>query len=470
MKFKWDKKYLYWGVTALVVLSIVVLFNFLLNQNVAIRNAIAALVKILLPIILGFVIAFLVNPLMKWFEVSFFTIFDKKAPDRRYLPKWKKNLYRVLSMVFSYLFILILLACFIIAVIPQISDSIVNISILFPKYKENFLDWFNNLTLKYPEVYKYLGNYIKENEEIINDWTDTKLVPWLTQLASKSSVYLLLLFQALKDFVIGFIVSIYVLSKKELFKGQAKKIVYSIFNAKNGNVIIKNVRMASDKFAGFIIGKIVDSFIIGILCFIGCQIMRVEYPVLLALIIGVTNIIPFFGPIIGAIPCLFLLLVINPLHALYFLIFVIILQQLDGNFIGPKILGSSTGISSFWVIFAITVFGGFWGIPGMIIGVPLMAVIYTLIQSALDITLRNKELSRDTDDYIYLDHIDLESKEFIDKELPSVELARKKAEKAALKEQKRKDKEEKRLAKENAKKESENTEKVENKTENDEKQ
>ena len=461
MKFKWDKKYLYWGVTALVVLSIVVLFNFLLNQNLAIRNAVAALVKILLPIILGFVIAFLVNPLMKWFEVSFFTIFDKKAPDRRYLPKWKKNLYRVLSMVFSYMFILILLACFIIAVIPQISDSIVNISILFPKYKENFLDWFNNLTLKYPEVYKYLGNYIKENEEIINDWTDTKLVPWLTQLASKSSVYLLLLFQALKDFVIGFIVSIYVLSKKELFKGQAKKIVYSIFNAKNGNVIIKNVRMASDKFAGFIIGKIVDSFIIGILCFIGCQIMRMEYPVLLALIIGVTNIIPFFGPIIGAIPCLFLLLVINPLHALYFLIFVIILQQLDGNFIGPKILGSSTGISSFWVIFAITVFGGFWGIPGMIIGVPLMAVIYTLIQSALDITLRNKELSRDTDDYIYLDHIDLESKEFVDKELPSVELARKKAEKLALKE-------EKRLAKENSGKQADNSENNENKSENEE--
>ncbi len=468
MKFKWDKKYLYWGVTALVVLSIVVLFNFLLNQNVAIRNAVATLVKILLPIILGFVIAFLVNPLMKWVEVSFFTIFDKKAPDRRFLPKWKKNLYRVLSMVFSYLFILILLACFIIAVIPQISDSIVNISILFPKYKENFLDWFNNLTLKYPEVYKYLGNYIKENEEIISDWTDTKLVPWLTQLASKSSVYLLLLFQALKDFVIGFIVSIYVLSKKELFKGQAKKIVYSIFNAKNGNVIIKNVRMASDKFSGFIIGKIVDSFIIGILCFIGCQIMRMEYPVLLALIIGVTNIIPFFGPIIGAIPCLFLLLVINPLHALYFLIFVIILQQLDGNFIGPKILGSSTGISSFWVIFAITVFGGFWGIPGMIIGVPLMAVIYTLIQSALDITLRNKELSRDTDDYIYLDHIDLESKEFVDKELPSVELARKKAKKIALKEEKRKEKEQKRVAKENSKKTTENLEIKENISENDE--
>lgn len=451
MKFKWDKKYLYWGVTALVVLAIVVLFNFLLNQHIAIKEAATTLVKILLPIILGFVIAFLVNPLMKWFEVSFFAIFDKKAPDRRYLPKWKKNLYRVLSMVFSYLFILILLACFIIAVIPQISDSIVNISILFPKYKENFLEWFNNLTLKYPEVYKYLGNYIKENEAIIDNWTDTTLVPWLTQLASKSSVYLLTIFKALKDFIIGFIVSIYVLSKKELFKGQAKKIVYSLFNVKNGNIIIKNVRMASDKFAGFIIGKIVDSLIIGLLCFVGCQIMRMEYPVLLALIIGVTNIIPFFGPVIGAIPCLVLLLVINPLHALYFLIFVIILQQLDGNFIGPKILGSSTGISSFWVIFAITVFGGFWGVPGMIVGVPLMAVIYTLIQSALDIALRNKELSQDTNDYIYLDHIELEDKEFVDKELPSVELVRKKEEKKLLREEKKKEKQEKAKNKENRK-------------------
>lgn len=451
MKFKWDKKYLYWGVTALVVLAIVVLFNFLLNQHVAIKEAATTLVKILLPIILGFVIAFLVNPLMKWFEVSFFAIFDKKAPDRRYLPKWKKNLYRVLSMVFSYLFILALLACFIIAVIPQISDSIVNISILFPKYKENFQEWFNNLTLKYPEVYKYLGNYIKENEAIIDNWTDTTLVPWLTQLASKSSVYLLTIFKALKDFIIGFIVSIYVLSKKELFKGQAKKIVYSLFNVKNGNIIIKNVRMASDKFAGFIIGKIVDSLIIGLLCFVGCQIMRMEYPVLLALIIGVTNIIPFFGPVIGAIPCLVLLLVINPLHALYFLIFVIILQQLDGNFIGPKILGSSTGISSFWVIFAITVFGGFWGVPGMIVGVPLMAVIYTLIQSALDIALRNKELSQDTNDYIYLDHIELEDKEFVDKELPSVEMARKKEEKKLLREEKKKEKQEKAINKENRK-------------------
>ena len=473
MKFKWDKKYLYWGVTALIVLAITVLFNFLLNNNLAIRTAISKLVRILLPIILGFVFAFLVNPLMKWFEESVFSLFDKKAPDRMLLPKWKKNLYRILAMILSYIVILVLIASFVIAVIPQISESIINISVLFPKYKENFMTWFDGLTRKYPEIYKYLGNYIKENEEIIDNWTDTTLVPWLTTLASKSSVYLLSFFKALKDIVIGFIVSIYVLSKKELFKGQAKKIVYSIFNVKNGNIIIKNTRMASDKFSGFIIGKIVDSLIIGFLCFIGCSIIKIEYPVLIGLIIGVTNIIPFFGPIIGAIPCLLLLLIINPIHALYFLIFVIILQQLDGNFIGPKILGSSTGISSFWVIFAITVFGGFWGIPGMIIGVPLMAVIYTLIQSALDITLKNKELSKDTNDYIYLDHIDNENKEFIERELPSILMAKKKAEKKKLAEDKKKEKELKRQEKlQNKEKASENDKNVvdkENIAENDEK-
>ncbi len=443
MKFKWDKKYLYWGVTALIVLLLAVLFNFLLNINATIRKAIVEFVKIMLPIIEGFIIAFLVNPLMKWFETSVFSIFDKNAPDRQLHPKWKKTLYRVLSMFFAYIVILIILASFIIAVIPQIISSIQNIAILFPKYKDNFTLWFDSITKKYPEVYKYLGDYIKENEKIINNWTDGTVVPWLTQLASKTSVILFSMFKALKDLIIGFVVSIYILFKKEMFKGQGKKIVYSIFNVKNGNIIIKNVRMANNKFSGFIIGKIIDSLIIGCLCFIVCSIIKLEYPVLLALIIGVTNIIPFFGPIIGAIPCTVLLLLINPMHAVYFLIFVIILQLLDGNVIGPKILGSSTGISSFWVIFAITIFGGFWGVPGMIIGVPLFAVIYTLLQSAIEIALKNKELNNDTDNYIYLDYIDNETKEFHNRELPSIIFEKQKQERKRLKEEKKKLREEK---------------------------
>ena len=425
MKFKWDKKYLYWGVTATIVLAIAVLFNFLLQNNLAIRKAVASLARVSLPIISGFVMAFIINPLLKWFENSVFAIFDKKSMDRVNQPQWKQNLYRILSLVLSYLVVIILIASFAIAVFPQIRDSIISIYEMFPVYKANFLKWLDGLMLKYPEITKYIDNAFNSDESYISNWADDTLYPWLKTLASNASIYVFNLFKVLKDLVIGIIVSVYILLKKEEFKGQFKKICFGLFNVKASNIIIKNTRMANDKFSGFIVGKILDSLIIGVLCFFGCTILKIEYPVLIALIIGVTNIIPFFGPVIGAIPCVILLLVINPIHSLYFLIFVIILQQVDGNIIGPKILGSSTGISGFWVIFAITVFGGFWGIPGMIIGVPLMAVIYSLVQSGLEISLRNKELKAKTDDYVYLDYIDNESKEFIDKELPSITIEKK---------------------------------------------
>ena len=312
--------------------------------------------------------------------------------------------------------------------------------------------------LKYPEITKYIDNAFNSDESYISNWADDTLYPWLKTLASNASIYVFNLFKVLKDLVIGIIVSVYILLKKEEFKGQFKKICFGLFNVKASNIIIKNTRMANDKFSGFIVGKIVDSLIIGVLCFFGCTILKIEYPVLIALIIGVTNIIPFFGPVIGAIPCVILLLVINPIHSLYFLIFVIILQQVDGNIIGPKILGSSTGISGFWVIFAITVFGGFWGIPGMIIGVPLMAVIYSLVQSALEISLKNKELKTKTDDYVYLDYIDNETKEFVDKELPSVLIEKKHQAKKEQIAEKKRIRDEKKQAR-NDKKNSENKEK-----------
>lgn len=414
MKFKWDKKYLYWGVTALVVLVLSLLFNYLLQNSYSIAEAVKKVWKISAPIIDGIVIAFLVNPLVKWFEKSVFPIFDKKIVDYQNLPKYKKNLVRIISIILSYIVIVLLLACFIISVIPQIKDSVLDIYNKFPLYKDNFLTWIENINKKYPEIAKYTTTIMEEYEESFENWKQTVLLPWLQNLATGVSIYVVNVFSTISDLIVGFVVSLYILSKKETFKGQFKKIVYSIFNIKNGNIIIKNTRMANDKFSGFIVGKIIDSIIIGIICFIGCSIMKLHYPILLSIIIGVTNIIPFFGPIFGAIPTTLLLLFIDPLEALYFLIFVIILQLVDGNIIGPKILGSSTGISSFWVIFAITLFGGFWGVPGMIIGVPLFAVIYSLIQSLLDIGLKNKELVSDTEKYMYLDYIDKESKEYID--------------------------------------------------------
>ena len=173
--------------------------------------------------------------------------------------------------------------------------------------------------------------------------------------------------------------------------------------------------MANQKFSGFIVGKILDSLIIGILCFIFSSIFQFPYPVLLGLIIGVTNVIPFFGPFFGAIPCGLLVFMVNPIQCIWFLLFILALQQFDGNFLGPMILGESTGISGFWVIFSITFFGGIWGVPGMIIGVPLFAVVYAIIKTTLETKLTKKNLSMVTDDYIYVDYIDSQNdNEFVD--------------------------------------------------------
>ena len=210
------------------------------------------------------------------------------------------------------------------------------------------------------------------------------------------------------DFIIGFIISIYVLASKETFAGQAKKIAYALFEPDSANIILNNFRFTHKTFVGFVGGKILDSIIIGILCFIGTSIMNMPYAVLVSVIIGVTNVIPFFGPFLGAIPTTILIFVVDPghpLNCLYFVLFILILQQFDGNILGPKILGNSTGITGFWVIFSITLFGGLFGVGGMIVGVPLFAVLYAIIKSYVNGALRRKKLPEDTASYISLSEI-----------------------------------------------------------------
>lgn len=207
------------------------------------------------------------------------------------------------------------------------------------------------------------------------------------------------------NFFIGLIIALYLLVSKELFAGQGKKMIYALFEEETGNLLIKNIRFVHSTFGGFISGKLVDSLIIGMLCFIGMTLLNLPYPLLVSLIVGVTNIIPFFGPFIGAVPSIILILMVNPLQALYFGIFVFILQQFDGNILGPKILGDKTGLSSFWVIFSITIFGGYWGFIGMAIGVPVFAVIYAAWKAFISRSLQKKGLSTDTVEYLDLAEI-----------------------------------------------------------------
>ena len=299
------------------------------------------------------------------------------------------------------------------AIVPSIIQSIQGIATGLPSEVKNIMDWSDEFFKGDSEIVGVINDVLQKASDAVQKFLENDLLAqvqvYLTSIAS-GVIYTL---KFLLNLVVGIIVSIYVLASQETFAGQAKKIIYAMFKPVRANVIVETVRKSNEIFGGFISGKLLDSAIIGILAYVVLTIMRMPDTILLAVIIGVTNIIPFFGPFIGAIPSFLIVVLQNPLQGVYFLIFIFILQQIDGNIIGPKILGDSTGLSSFWVVFAILVFGGLWGFPGMLLGVPLMAVIYYVAQKLVSYFLRKRGLVDDTGSYIHLMRIDKRTNELV---------------------------------------------------------
>ncbi len=437
MGFKWDKKYLHWGVTAFLAAAAAILFYYFVFHNEQFLQIFKNIVDICFPIIDGLVIAFLLCPLINWFEQKVFVLFRKKEKRSEPVSKNTAKWLRVVSIFLSYTIVISLLSAFIITVVPQVRLSIENIYHQSSQYKANIENWIADLFVKYPDIEVWVMDSYEAYASQLSEWKNNYLLPKAQELLTAVSAGVFNFLGALWDIVIGTIVSIYVLASKEKFSGQFKKIAYGFLNTKTANVLIENIRMVNHKFSGFIVGKLLDSLLIGILCFIGCRIFSFPYPVLLALIIGVTNIIPFFGPFIGAIPCILLIFMINPLQSLYFALFILALQQFDGNILGPTILGESTGISGFWVIFSITLFGGLWGVTGMIVGVPLFAVFFAIIKTVLVTKLTRKDLPTETEKYVYVDYINTNNNEFIDLLPESIKSAREKEKNKLLREERK---------------------------------
>lgn len=429
MKFRLNNRYIKWGVTAFFVLAGAITFYYLIFHVSNLFTGLSKLIDILLPVVLGLITAYLLSPIMNFIEYRVLRKICKllKIPKS----KAKDNFLRLVSIlaacILFFAFVYIMIALLLSQIIPSIQNIIGN----FDTYINNIYAWVNSLMAEYPEVGEWviqqLERYSNELERFLNETVLVKT----SEIIKTVSLSILGVLSTLWDFLIGFIISIYVMSGKEKYAGIAKKIIYAIFERETANVFVSNVRFVHNTFIGFVGGKIVDSIIIGILCWIGTLWLQTPYPALISLIIGVTNVIPFFGPFLGAVPCTILIFVVdplNPLNAVYFMIFVFLLQQLDGNVIGPKILGSSTGLESFWVIFSITLFGGLWGVPGMIIGVPLFAVIYAAVRSVVNNSLRKKNLQEDTEVYIKVDHIDDEGnyEEFVPNHLQTVKDVKKK--------------------------------------------
>ena len=288
-------------------------------------------------------------------------------------------------------------------ILSHIVPSIQNIVLNFDNYLSNFTLWIDELLENNTKIQDYVLNMIDKYSNELEIWLNEKILTVSSELIKTVSLSVINVLAVIWDFIIGFIIAIYVLASKETFAGQSKKVVYALIKQEKANIIINNFRFTHKTFIGFVGGKIIDSIIIGFLCLIGTSIMGTPYAALVSLIIGVTNIIPFFGPFLGAIPTTILIFVVDPVHplnCLYFVIFILVLQQFDGNILGPKILGNSTGISGFWVIFSITFFGGLFGVLGMIIGVPVFAVIYAMIKAYIGDSLRKKKLPESTDAYL----------------------------------------------------------------------
>ena len=388
MKVNWNSKYNTISVYALIVICCSIIFYFVASQIGSFSEKISILIGILYPFIIGFAIAYLLNFILKFYE---HTILDNVQGSS----KLKKGHKRSISLILTYLTAAGIFYLFVHFIVPQLIDSIMGLVNDVPMYVDNATKFFNDVmkeTNLSPEYTALIQEQMNRYINIIMDFAK-EVIPVVgnTLKMIASSIW---------NIVLGIIISVYLLIDKEYFFAINRKITCALFSDKMASRIFELTHRTNEIFGKFLSGKIIDSAIIGVLSFVVFSIFKIPYTLLISVIIGVTNIIPFFGPFIGAVPCFVLVLFESPTKAVVFLVLIFIIQQIDGNIIGPKILGDSIGISAFWILFAILVAGELFGFIGMIIGVPLFAIIYSIIKENIEYKLKEKNLPTDTKDYM----------------------------------------------------------------------
>lgn len=403
------KRYLKLGLTAFLTAAACILFFFTVYRWDKINAFIGTIVKSAEPIIIGLVLAYLLMPIKNYVEKPIYRLLSKT--------KWKdktcRDIARGVGIAGALVFFVVLIGLFISILVPAIGSSIVTLVNNMSKYVNSFISWVEEMGIEDTTIFVMFGEYLTDFTKALQTWAQNDMLPLVQQYVAQITTGVFSVFKTFLNFLIGIIVVVYVMSIHETLIGQGKKVIYAFFPADKGNRIVSTLRKSNEIFGGFIIGKILDSAIIGVICYIGCLILRIPSALLVAVIVGVTNVIPFFGPFIGAIPSILIVLIQSPVHGIYLAIFILILQQVDGNIIGPKILGDSTGLSSFWVLFAILVAGGLFGFFGMLLGVPVFAVLYYILQEIIRYRMEKKKLSNNTDDYIDLLYIDSKSQKMI---------------------------------------------------------
>ena len=408
------KPYLYGMLAGFGAIALSIIFFFLIYRFQGFGNAISKVTGILMPFIYGAVIAYLLKPVCNTVE-NFL---------RRLLPEKMGSTANMLAVAFSLLFGILVVYALFMMIVPQLVTSVTTLYYTARNNIRDFVDWASKqeIIASNEQLLDFIETSYDKLQANLDTWVKETVLPSMQSILSGAAVGVMSFVAFLKNLVIGLIVSVYLLASRKKFGQQGKLVLYGLVKPRWADLFLEEICYADKMFGGFINGKILDSAIIGVLCFIGMRLMisfgwmtmPTSYALLIAVIIGVTNIIPFFGPFIGAIPSTILIMVISPVQALYFVIFVLLLQQFDGNILGPKILGNATGLSSFWVMFAILLFGGVMGFAGMVVGVPLFAVLYSMLTEKINHLLKKRGLSVDTNDYRGHKRIDPETHAFVE--------------------------------------------------------
>lgn len=401
MKHEDWKEQIKWGITAFSVLAAVSLVYVLVNNFYAVKQNLAVFLQILMPIIYGAVLAYLMSPVynlvVKILGKVYYFFLGEKASQR---------FLGFFGTVASILFLFFLTSGLVSMLIPELTKSVLSLYFSLP---DTINRSYNNLAVileKFPDLRPYAEKAYEEISSFFTGKPDNTqaIFAHLQNLATFFTNGIWSTLTIVKNILIGLIVMVYLLNMKDLLRRQFRKLLFALFSQKKAKGIIEEMQYVHRVFGGFILGKIIDSIIIGILTFFVLSLMKMPYTLLVSVIVGVTNVIPFFGPFIGAIPCFFLILLTSPIQSLYFAIAILIIQQIDGNIIGPKVLGDSTGLSSFWVLFSILLFGGLFGFVGMIIAVPFWAVIMNALRRYMDRRLQKKNLPISSLEYEDFEH------------------------------------------------------------------
>lgn len=387
-----DKAYFKMGLAVFITGLALILSFYFINHFDVISKGWSKLNSILAPFYIGIILAYLLCPVYNATVKFFYGLIKKNAKTPKNAMKWS----RVIGTIVAMLVIFVVVVGLIMMIIPNLYESITTLVPRLPGYFNSTVDLIESHLDDENMVTRYIANSLEDINERFTTWMQEKLLPASEVIIRRVSSGVVATVGGIFDVFVALIICVYILNSKELFMAQGTKFIKAVFSQERADAIFELGRISNNTFGGFINGKIIDSIIIGIICFIAMTLLKLPMAMMISVVVGVTNIIPFFGPFIGAIPSALLLVLIKPLAALEFIILIVVLQQLDGNIIGPKILGKATKLSSFWVMFAIIVGGGLFGFLGMILGVPVFAVLYTYIARGINKLLNKKKIDSDT--------------------------------------------------------------------------